>query len=88
MDIHTQGQERPELPPPEYDPARVPVSPTRTPRDTYCLKYALRLAILLFSTSFEISVIITHFMCNLTRVFRLPEMLSDRCRSHEFDMFE
>ena len=50
-------QERQELPPPADDP---PAAPVR--RGTYCFAYALSLAIALFSTSFEISVIITHFL--------------------------
>ena len=49
-------QERPELPPP-YDP---PETPFR--RVSYYFVYTLSHAILLFSTSFEISVIITHFL--------------------------
>ena len=76
--IHTHGQERPELPPPQIDrpelpppqydrpgppfPVRVVGSPPRTLRGTYCLAYTLSLAILLFCTSFEISVIITRFL--------------------------
>jgi hypothetical protein len=64
----TQSKERPELPPPEYDPpvspsgTRVRGSPTRRSRDTYSLEYLLSLPMLLFSTSFEVSVIITHFL--------------------------
>ena len=50
-------QERPELPTPADDP---PAAPVR--RGTYCFAYSLSLAIVLFSTSFEISVIITHFL--------------------------
>ena len=58
--VYTHGgniQERPELAPPPDDP---PAAPVR--RGTYCFAYALSLAIALFSTSFEISVIITHFL--------------------------
>ncbi len=50
-------QERPELPPPADDP---PAAPVR--RGIYCFSYALSLAIALSSTSFEISVIITHVL--------------------------
>ncbi len=54
-------QERPELPPPPYDPPAVPFR-----RDTYCFTYGLSLDILLLSTFFEISVIITHFLVEIS----------------------
>ncbi len=57
--INTQRQDSksPELPPPTFDP---PAATFR--RGTYCLAYALTLAIVLCSISFDISVIITHFL--------------------------
>jgi hypothetical protein len=67
MNTHTQGQERPELTPPQCDPPATP-SPALLPscstrRSSRHMEYALTsLPIILFSTSFEISVIIIHFL--------------------------
>jgi hypothetical protein len=76
MYIHTQGQSSrtSTTTPPPYDP---PAAPFR--RGTYCFAYALSLAISLFSTSFEISVI-----CIVAPYS--SEMLSDRCKSHDLEI--
>ena len=83
MYIHRQGQERPELPPPEYDPpaplsaARVRASHARRQRGAYFIECALSLPMLLFYTSF---VQVKH-MCDLLGAFVLviKHVITFRC---------
>ena len=92
--IYTQGniQERPELPPPPDDP---PAAPVR--RGTYCFAYALSLAIALFcilSSLFHdpslLALSENKKMSNFVFLQREVhyEMLSDRCKSHDFRSLE